>query len=82
MVDPKDNPVFFTYFFLVLNSEWCFLSLFVRSIVLSVTSGIHDQADREVIMIIQRVERITHGVPYLDMGARIASWIVPALIAG
>lgn len=82
MVDLKDNPIFFVCFFLALKSEWWFYSLIFRSIVKSVTEGIHNQKGRDVVLFLKRANKLTRTLTCIDMVSRIAGWIVPSLIGG
>jgi len=80
LLDPSENPAFFTYFFLSCNSDWWMSSIIFCSIVTPLVGGLHTQKDKESIKFVDTVNKLTHRIPIVDLMIKIVFWIVPSLI--
>ena len=80
MVDPSANPAFFVLTFLCLGAEFAAYTVFVRSLLLSLTTGLHKQSDRNTVLMFEKIMVVAKKVPFVDMFIRTFCIIIPALI--
>ena len=81
LVDPKENPFFFTFTFLCLNTEsWIYLILF-KNIVAPTIKELSNESDRGKIAPVKNVINLSKRVPASDLIARVFL-IVPTLVGG
>jgi len=81
LVDPKENPFFFTFTFLCMNAEWWTYSILFKNIVAPTIKGLRRDLDDGKIALVEKAMSLSERVPASDLIARVFL-IVPALVGG
>ena len=82
LVDPSDNPLFFTFVMICLNGEWWSYSMIFTSLIDPIVRGIHNRSQRGKIAAAAKVSRLAKQVPVVDLITRVVVIVVPALCGG
>jgi len=81
LLDPAENPAFFTTTFLCLNAEWWAYCIFTKNLIEPIIKGIHEAKHKRKLDFAGRINEIlARIVPLMDLVLRIVLVIIPGIV--